>query len=197
MIHTGSLTEYFREALTEALARTSVDLTFDVQAYVMRMLMEFSRSEVAYSGAERGEQPVYAVLLSRALDSAPHEALKVYRQIGDSTLYHLGFFKEFTGQKMVNESYYFSIGEQAYASASALSISGPARIYSELSDHFMELVLIFNEMSLHGDRNREAGGISTERLLFLIEHFQRTKSPQIAEILRRQGVNLAAEPKKS
>jgi hypothetical protein len=199
VIRTESLNAYFREALTEAIARTGAGVTFDVQAYVVRMLLEFSRSENAFSGVDKGDQPIYALLLSRALDSAPQEALRLYKQVGDSTLYQLGFFKEFTNQGMVNESYYLSVGELAYASASKLS--GPAipasRVYSELSDHFLELVLVFNEMSVHGERNQEAGGISTERLLILIEHFRRTQSPQIAEILRRQGVNLSADPKKT
>lgn len=199
MILTESLNAYFQEALTQALDRTSTPLTFGVRAYVVKMLGEFSRTEHAFSGVDRGDQPTYAFLLARALESTPQEALRLYKQVGDSTLYHLGFFKEFTSQKVVNESYYFSVGERAYASASQISGSEhpTGRVYTELSHRFFELVLVFNEMSVHGDRNREAGGIPTERLLMLIEHYRRTQSPQIAEVLRRQGVNLGSEVKKS
>jgi hypothetical protein len=130
------------------------------------------------------------------VDCAPHEALRIYKHVGDSMLYHLGFFKEFANHRTVNESYYFSLGEQAYAQASGLA-QGSSRIYNELSDHFIELVLVCNEMSAHGDRNKAAGTIPIERLFILIDRFQKTKSPQIGEVLRRQGVNLPPEPKKT
>jgi len=197
VIRIESLNEYFKEALMEALVRTGAAVTFDVQAYVVRMLHEFSRSEHVFSGVDRGEEPAYAILLARAGDCAPQEALRIYKHVGDSTLYYLGFFKEFANQKTVNESYYFSLGESAYAQASDLSLGSGGPVYYELSNRFIELVMVCNEMSVYGERNKAQGTISTERLLILIEHFQRTRSPQIGEVLRRQGVNLPSEAKKT
>lgn len=197
MIRIENLDEYFREALSEAMDRTGAFVTFDVQAYVLKMLGEFSRSENAFAGVDKGEDTAYAILLSRAVDCSPQEALRIYKHVGDSTLYHLGFFKEFANQKTVNESYYFSVGEQAYAQASDLSLGLGGRVFGELANRFIELVLVCNEMSVHGERNRAKGAISTQRLLILIEHYQRTRNPQIGEVLRRQGVNLPSEPKKS
>ena|GEM_PF-5465115 len=181
----------------EALDRTGAIVTFDAQAYVVRMLEEFSRSENVFAGVDRGEETAYAILLSRAVDCSPQEALRIYRHVGDSILYYLGFFKDFANQKTVNESYYFSVGEQAYAQACDLSPGSGGRVYGELANRFIELVLVCNEMSVHGERNKAKGAISTQRLLFLIEHYQRTRNPQIGEVLRRQGVNLPSEPKKS
>jgi hypothetical protein len=196
VIRIESLAEYFQEALAEALSRTHAEVTFEAQAYVVGMLNEFSRTENAFAGADRGEQQAYAILLSRALDSAPQEALRIYKHVGDSMLYHLGFFKEFANHRTVNESYYFSLGEQAYAQASSISHSS-GRIYNELSDRFIELVLVCNEMSAHGDRNKPAGAMPIQRLFILIDRYQKTKNPQIGEVLRRQGVNLPPEPKKT
>jgi hypothetical protein len=200
VILTESLQDYFREALTEALARRSALLSHEVQAYVVRMLLDFSRSERAFSGVDKGEEPTFAILLARALESEPPEALKLYKQVGDLTLYQLGFFKEFASQKLANESYYFSVGESAYSSASNLArphgIAG-ALIYGELAERFNDLVYVFNEMSLYGERSQGPGDIPTERILSLIEHYQRTNSPQIREILIRQGVQLGNEQKKS
>ena len=200
MIFRESLQEYFREALTDALSRRSALLSHEVQAYVVRMLLDFSRSEHAFSGIDQGEEPTFAILLARALESEPQEALKLYKQVGDLTLYQLGFFKEFSSQKLPSESYYFSIGETAYYSASHLARPlglNSAIIYGELAERFIDLVDVFNEMSVHGERSQDKGAIPTERMLKLIELYKRTNSPQIRDILVRQGVNLRPELKKT
>ena len=198
MIQTESLNEYFREALTEAMGRTATIMSPEVQVYVVRMLLDFSRAEHAFSGVDQGEKPVYALLLARALDSEPQEALRLYKQVGDSTLYQLGFFKGFSSKRAVNESYYQTVGETAYAFASNLSRPlglNATLIYGELAERFLELVKVFNEMSVHGERNKESGSISTERLLSLMDSYSATNSPQVAEVLRRQGVNLGSGKK--
>jgi hypothetical protein len=70
-------------------------------------------------------------------------------------------------------------------------------IYGELSQRFVELVTLFNDMSFHGDRSQDAGSLSTERMLILIEHYQRTHNPQVRDVLLRHGVRFDQDLKKS
>lgn len=200
MIQTESINVYFRKALAEAMLRTNALMSAEIQIYVIGMLSEFLKSENAFSGVDYGEKPVYALMLARAMDSEPNEALRLYRQIGDSTLYHLGFFKESMAKRDVNESYYATIGEMAYLSACGLSRPLGANstfIYGELAESFLGIVEVFNDMSLYGERSLDLGEMATPRLLALMESYRKTNDPKVRDILLRQGVNLDPDPKKT
>jgi hypothetical protein len=138
---------YFRESLEMALERSTIKLNESVQIYIVNMLSEFLRSEVAFAGTDYGEQFTMALLLDRALSSEHHEAIRIFRHLGDSSLYLLGFFGESQLRRPVPKSYYRDMGSQAYWQASVLSRAQVSSLFCDLSMGFDDIVKVLELMA--------------------------------------------------
>jgi hypothetical protein len=182
--------DYFREALGAAMKKTSVRLTDVVQAYVVNLLAEFARTENVYAGTDRGQKPVFVELLTRAQEADPQEAVRIYKHMGDSSLYFTGFFTESMEREIVGRDYYVSMGGTAYASVAGLmrpTAASSSALFAELSDRFPALVDLLMAMSLHGERNAP---VPDAHLLSLVERYRRTGNRELLDALASQGVVL-------
>ncbi len=190
----GSMREYFRETLTASLRSRGVSLSETAQVYVVNLLTEFARSDHAFAGTDRGDKPVMAELLIRAQDSEPQEAIRLYKHMGDSTLYLSGFFPSAVERGATSVDYYVSVGGSAYDAVSRLvrtQAATSSALFAELADRFKELVELLCSMSLHGERSRR---LDDSQVLSLVDRYRRATSPaeqrEVAATLQRQGVVL-------
>ena len=173
--------EYFREALKVAIKRSGGCISEELQAYLVYLLTDFARADRVYAGINPGEEPVLVLLLERALEAPMHEANRIFKQIGDSTLYLSGFFGEKTHASGVSANYYVSMGEGAYLK---LAQNTNQAVYHELSDAFERLVFLLRQMSLQDKK------ASPEQLLSWIEEYQISKNPDLKALLQQNGVFL-------
>jgi|HubBroStandDraft_6_1064221.scaffolds.fasta_scaffold740941_1 hypothetical protein len=153
-----SVQAYFREALDAALRASNITVTEEAQAYVVHLLHEFSRSERVFAGTDYGEKISMAMLLARAYVAEEREALRIYRHLGDMSLYLLGFFKEFEVKRIVSPSYYKDMGIAAYAQASGLSRAytiNSAALFQELSERFGDMVIVLEKIARYRDHQEE------------------------------------------
>lgn len=190
----GSMREYFRESLQDSLRKRGLSLSDTAQVYVVNLLTEFARSDAAFAGTDRGEKPVLADLLVRAQESDPVEAIRLYKHMGDSSLYLSGFFPGAVERGPTSVDYYVSVGGSAYDAVSRMVRSTAATssaLYAELADRFRELVELLCAMSLHGERSRK---LDDAEVLSLVDRYRRASSPaeqrEVADTLRAQGVVL-------
>jgi len=192
MLGAANIREYFREAMSTAQREHGVQLTEPAQVYLINLMVEFVRSESAFAGAERGEKPTLVTLMSRAQEAEPAEAVRIYKHLGDSSLYLSGFFSESLEREIVSRDYYVSMGGQAYQSVASL-IRGHAALssvlFEELAERFADLVELLEAMSLHGERTNP-DKLSDAKILELIDRYRRTGRREILEALRAQGVVL-------
>ena len=136
-----------------------------------------------------------AVLLCRAQEAEPSEAVRIYKHMGDSSLYLSGFFQEAVERTAVNVDYYMSMGGSAYASVAGLMrpmAASSSALFAELSDRFCELVDLLAAVSLHGETEKAEGKDppSDKKILELIERYRRTGRPEILQALEAAGVVL-------
>ncbi len=190
----GSMREYFRETLTDSLKQRGVALSETAQVYVVNLLTEFARSDHAFAGTDRGDKPVMAELLLRAQDAEPQEAIRLYKHMGDSTLYLSGFFPSAVERGATSVDYYVSVGGTAYDAVSRLvraQAATSSALFAELADRFKELVELLCSMSLHGERSRK---LDDNQVLMLVDRYRRAATPaeqrEVAATLQRQGVVL-------
>jgi hypothetical protein len=186
--------EYFRETLTDSLKQRGVALSETAQVYVVNLLTEFARSDHAFAGTDRGDKPVMAELLLRAQDAEPQEAIRLYKHMGDSTLYLSGFFPSAVERGATSVDYYVSVGGTAYDAVSRLvraQAATSSALFAELADRFKELVELLCSMSLHGERSRK---LDDNQVLMLVDRYRRAATPaeqrEVAATLQRQGVVL-------
>lgn len=181
VISSQNMHGYFQEALATALRRSQSPISEDLQAYLVYLLSDFARSERVYAGVNPGEEPILVVLLERALESPQAEANRIFKHIGDSTLYLSGFFGEKTQATGVSNSYYMAMGEDAYY---RLAQNTRVQVYNELSGAFERLVFLLRQISLH---ERKA---SSEEILCWIRQYQQSKNPELQALLAMNGVFL-------
>ena len=176
--------EFFRENLTEALKKTSTKLTDTAQVYLVNLLVEFMRAENVYAGVDPGERPILVDLFQRAQEAEPQEAVRIYKHMGDQSLYLTGFFTE--AVEGVGVDYYVSMGGSAYASVAGLmrpTAATSSALFAELSDRFRELVDLLIAMSL-GQPKGDA------RVLGLVERYERTGDKLVLDALKASGIVL-------
>lgn len=154
---TLSAQAYFREALNESLRTSKITISESTQAYVVYLLNEFSRADKAFSGIDHKEEINMVILLERAISAKDREALEIYRHMGDTSLYLVGFFQG-PKNRVVSPSYYKDMGGMAYACASDLSRAygiKSAEIFLELSERFSDMVLVLESVASYGERQEK------------------------------------------
>lgn len=147
LVKANSMQVYFREALEASVRCSSIKVTQTAQAYMVQLLHEFSRSEVAFAGTDYGEKIVLAHMLERGLLAESQEALKIYRHLGDTCLYLLGFFRESALERVVSQRYYNDMGAQAYWQAANLARSHYSSLFYELSERFNDMVILLENVA--------------------------------------------------
>jgi len=150
LLLTNSMQAYFREALDAAMRKANIHVTETAQVYVVHLLNEFSRTEVVFSGTDYGENISMALMFDRAMSADHLEAPKIYRHLGDISLYMLGFFRESMVKRVVSHDYYKEMGAQAYLHASSLSrahASHRAALFYELYERFNDMVLVVENVA--------------------------------------------------
>lgn len=188
LMTSASMRDYFRDCLGQALRKSNVRISDTAQVYVVHLLSEFARSENAYAGTDAGEKPVLVELLSRAHEAEPQEAVRIYKHMGDSSLYQAGFFRESIERH--GRGYYVSMGGSAYASVADLvrtSAASTSALFHELSDRFAELVELLDAMSLHG---AEPSALDDKKIFGLVERYKRTGDTAALETLKAHGIVL-------
>jgi hypothetical protein len=102
-------------------------------------------------------------------------------------VYLSGFLSDQLEGLGVTRRYSVAMGERAYSSAGALAAFSPTEaarrhVYDELADAFEDFVLAFDEL-------RESSSLRTPQdIVKLYDRWRRTRSPQLAERLRQEGV---------
>jgi hypothetical protein len=142
LVKARSTQSYFREALDASLRKSSIIVTETAQVYVVHLLHDFSRSEVAFAGTDYGEKVSVALMLERGLTADNTEALKIYKHLGDTCLYTLGFFGEAAKKRLSSLRYYKDMGSQAYGHAASLARPHHAPLFNELAERFNDMVVL-------------------------------------------------------
>src|SRR5690606_4068430 len=127
-----NLTEYFRDALADALASQHEELDEHTAHYVVSLLVIYSRTEVSHQDTRRGQRWVSIVdLLAQASStSSPVEREALLQRLGDVSLFVAGFFAHGFARRLIDVDYHVAIGGRAYGTLAATPMSGPRRALS-------------------------------------------------------------------
>jgi hypothetical protein len=177
---TCSLTEFFHEAVQQALERRHIETHDLTEFYLVNLLS-------AYSARTKFDEGPLALKLAEALDTGGvEERAQRLREVGDTTLYMSGFFAESLERRMMDLDYYCELGGAAYRRLSQIArFSREASFgeaYTELSDKFRDLVGVLNDIS-------EAHSMTTPTgMLRLCERWARTRDDDLGRRLRAAGI---------
>jgi hypothetical protein len=187
----SNLTEFFRDALDQALTHQHVSLDAHTAHYVVSLLTLYSRTEVSHGDTRPGQRWVsLAELLAQASDArTPLERAALLQRLGDVSLFMAGFFAHGFERRLVDVDYHIAMGGRAYGTLAAAPVSGPRRalcsVFDELARKFQPVVDAIGEIS------DSARVWSPKDILRLYELWLKTGSPRAQGLLQQLGVQAA------
>jgi hypothetical protein len=179
----ASLQEFFKESVTEALAKQRVAADDHTAFYLVNLLTLFGSAESQFDS----RKPLALMLADAAEAGDSAERNFVLQQVGDTSLFVAGFFGESFPRRLVDIDYYIDIGGSAYGSLSE-NVRGTVRgrvfgaVFAELARKFRDFVDVLAEVR---DAAKTADDVD---ILRLYEMWLRTKSARAARLLRSAGV---------
>src|SRR6187402_1756352 len=138
----SNLTEFFRDALGDALTHQHVSLDAHTAHYVVSLLTLYSRTEVSHGDTRPGQRWVSLVeLLAQARDAhTPMERAVLLQRLGDVSLFMAGFFAHGFERRLIDVDYHVAMGGRAYGTLAAAATTGPRRalngVFGELARKF-------------------------------------------------------------
>lgn len=190
LIPVNNLTEFFRDALDDALAHQHVTLDAHTAHYVVSLLTLYSRTEVSHADTRQGQRWVgLADLLAQAADAGtPAQREAILQRLGDVSLFVAGFFAHGFERRLIDIDYHIAMGGRAYGTLAGTT-TGPRRV---LADVFGELAGKFQRVvDALGEIADSARVWSPKDVLRLYEVWLKTGSPRAQAILRQLGVTAA------
>lgn len=126
-------TASWQSLVLEAQSASHIDLTEDLQSYLVFMLMRF------LNDTQLHEKPI-AVDFLETLHQQGKLQQNNLREVGDKCLIISGFFPGLAERRFVQVNYFVNLGKGAYASLSHLSEKTTAMLYQDLSHGFVPLM---------------------------------------------------------
>ena len=187
----NNLTEFFRDALDQALAHQHVSLDAHTAHYVVSLLTLYSRTEVSHGDTRPGQRWVSLVeLLAQARDAhTPMERAVLLQRLGDVSLFMAGFFAHGFERRLIDVDYHVAMGGRAYGTLAMTPVTGPRRalcsVFDELARKFQPVVDAIGEIS------DSARVWSPKDILRLYELWLKTGSRRAQGLLQQLGVQPA------
>lgn len=180
--------DFFRTKVSSAATALNLQLKGEIEFYLVNLLCEFIQpQQLSVDEIDLLDTPL-ALIYKKALESTPDMQVKLYKRLGDTSLYIAGYFQDSLNRKTVGASYYINMGATAYEKISIIMRDrhGDAnfvRIYAELAKEFKNLVNLVTEVSedIPGDAHRN--------IVAIYERWHRTGSAKLRKILEDQGIS--------
>ena len=132
-------TASWQSLVLEAQAASHIELTEDLQSYLVFLLMRYAENTLL------NEKPIAIDFLETL-----HQRGKIQqthlREVGDTCLIVSGFFPGFEETRLVQINYFVGMGQGAYSSLSHLSQKTYAQLFHELSAGFVSMMDVLQTM---------------------------------------------------
>ncbi len=186
--------EFFREKVTAALANQKVKIDDDVEFYLVNLLCEFivpNKLDTLNGELKALETPL-ALMMKQAMESPPQQQVRIFKYLGDTSLYFAGFFQDYFNRKCFDISYYITLGSSAYTSVSALMRDQHddqfTHMYGRLAEKFHSLVDVVAEVSETPDQPKPMD------ILAIYDRWTRTQSDRLRKMLHKAGIQPVPVP---
>ncbi len=182
--------EFFREQVSAVAAKQNLELDEELEFYIVNLLVDFINPEKLNNHVHEInvlDTPL-ALQLKNALEAPRESQAKIYKGLGDTSLYVAGYFQDFFNRKSYDIEYYITLGSNAYVSLSSLMresykdehFSG---IYQHLAEMFQQLVEVLAEVSEVLLPKKSAN------ILAIYDRWTRNQSDRLRRQLEDLGIN--------
>ncbi|MDD9950092.1 MAG: hypothetical protein OXT67_00875 [Zetaproteobacteria bacterium] len=183
--------EFFREQVADALRQESLEVDEQLEFYLVHLLVDFINPGKTFSplllGGEILDTPL-ALVLGKALETEGADKLRIYKTLGDTSLYITGYFNDYFNRKPFGMDYYINLGKQAYAAVCDLSRVYPAQcphgpnLYQSLATEFSSYVDVIAAIA------ERLSPCQNTNLLSLYERWLEQGGERLRKKLQQEGV---------
>lgn len=188
---TVSAQEFFHDKVKLAVEKHNISLNDDVQFYIVNLLCDFiDPSKMMPERGQSGnilDMPL-AMMLKDAVESPfPSQKFKIFKKLGDTSLYVSGFFQDYFNRKCFDIDYFITMGRNAYGHLSSSFKEKNSEdqfidLYSKLSEKFNDLVEVVAEVSdMHAVNN-------PSNILSIYDRWTKTQSDRLRKLLEENGI---------
>ncbi len=182
----ANLFDYFNDRVEHARTQHGVRISDDTSLYLSSLLVERARAD-----RPAPPQTTLAELHAVAVKSPPAIQVRAYRELGDRSLYLLGYFAESLSRRTVGPEYYADMGAAAYHRVDLLFktlFSDPfGPVFRELAAMFRDCVRLLADV-------REASRDHGDDLVDLYVQWMATGDDAIRRRLLDRGLVVPKTP---
>jgi hypothetical protein len=172
--------EFFKEQVEGAMERQHLKTSVWTSYYIVQMLTGYiTRRGQAASSVE---EEALGVRLARALHAEGALQREELRNVGDSSLFLVGFFADSLNRRLADIDYYISLGGSAYGRLAQADDDAFADVFGEMASKFVPLTDVLAEVSERAALNRNTD------LLRVYERWLRTGSQRDSGWLTEHGI---------
>lgn len=183
--------EYFRDKVSAATSQLKTQIDDKIEYYLVNLLCDFidpTKLRTDQDDIDVLDTPL-AIMLKKAVESAPGTQVKMYKRLGDTSLYVAGFFQGYFTRKTFDIDYYISMGSSAYSHVSVIMRDRHndayfRQMYQSLAADFQKLVEIVSIIAEEHPMNQK----NDVNLLGIYEQWMKTQSDRLRKILEEQGI---------
>ena len=179
----ANLFDYFHDHVRRAARKRDLRVSEDTTLYLVTLLESRARAD-----RPAPIESTLAELHGRAANSSPAEQARTYRELGDRSLYMLGYFSDHIDTQIVGPAYYADMGAAAYDRVDTLfkllfaDAFGP--VFRELARSFSQCVRVISDVRQAHLPNKPTDIVS------VYERWLATGDEVLAERLREGGLIL-------
>jgi hypothetical protein len=183
----ASLRDYFLEAVSIALAELALRPDRATESYLVDLLCANA------TNPDLGLRQALALMLVEAQRDLPGQSLQQLKQVGDQSLYVVGFFGDSLRRAQLDPAYYVLLGKAAYRRLSRVARRLEAHrhlvvVYAELGQQFGCFVEVLAEV------REQSGPSPSGDIGELYERWLHTGRQATARRLVAAGVALHKKP---
>lgn len=183
--------EYFRSKVSAATSQLKTQIDDKIEFYLVNLLCDFidpTKLRSDQDDLDVLDTPL-AIMLKKAVESAPGTQAKMFKRLGDTSLYIAGFFQGYFARKTFDIDYFISMGSSAYNHVSTIMRDRHndlyfRQMYQSLAMDFQKHVEIVSVIAEEHSITHK----NDVNLLGIYEQWVKTQSSRLLKVLEEQGI---------
>lgn len=177
--------EFFHKHVRNSIKNQHIKITEISEHYLVHLLADFTLTQKAFRLTGNDNRPL-ALIYHQAQFETANNKIKIFKELGDFSLFITGFLPDSLNRKVTDVDYYISLGRSAYENLSTIleqtHKSDFNLLFLELAEKFVAVTDILAEISSESFTQWNDG------ILRLYERWLKTRSKRDERLLFKKGI---------
>ena len=111
--------DYFSQHVKESLKNQHISISKTSEQYLVHLLADFTFTRNTFNLTKSDNRPL-AIIYHQAQHETAENKIKIFKDLGDFSLFITGFFPDSLNRKVTDVDYYIFLGKSAYENLSVI-----------------------------------------------------------------------------